>query len=1059
MSASDSPSRPESSRRFTALLTATTVALIAGGSLWQLAPENAGLLAPATFVREAQAHVLPALGQSAGEILHHSAALAHGWAASAVALTGQWDARVLSLAALVLAGGGLATWLLALGRFLAPTRLTLAALAGLALTLLAARNDHGTGAQALAYAWFWLTLIQLSLTASGKSARSATFGWLVGALNLLASSLGFAAALAQLVRDLRERAHASRIVASAGLVVAGAIVTLTRPHGTSDALPALSFPFTSGLLAVFVWAPSGILLWRWRRRASEAVNLLAPLALSFVGGTLVALAAGVELAQTWWSLGLLINVAAIAVLLPPGAGRRWPAFCGAVVWFVAVTNALIQPLTRPEPGRYEPAAASVDDLARPAAEALAAGPELRAVLPPPWRAPLSLREARTDDAFGSAKPTGLDAPERLPVFTSWNETAGAAAEGEFRSELLTSPAAVLQLRVAGTLRPPETELALVTASGREIAPLETGFVVGNRWKRLNFPAPDEPFRVVARDRSATQWLAFTAPVEVSRIGWLVAKIARAWIWWIVGGAIGIVAVVWSGRAAWSLSLTSSEWRLLPWLALFAYGLFFFPHVDNTAAPNDSGGYLNLAKTFSHGRVAEEIKTPGLDLPAARNLDLYIPSTARVSPDGRMAPEYPLGLGLLIAAVATVTSFENATTWVLWLHLLGGVVITWRAARVFGLSDAWAWLAAGIIALSSVYLFQTLQPQTDGPSVLWVTAAVAFAWSSRERAWHVFLAGLATSMAVLMRPANLLCVLPVFICVWDRPRELRNLVLSGLPAAAWLMWFNLRLYGHPLMTGYGDVHDWWGLRFVVPTLIAYVQWLPLMFTPVVVAAFAAPWVGGFAPRARTVLALWVGGFLVFYLAYWCAWDNWFAMRFVLPGLPAAIILGLHACRAGLARMRCEIFPADPARAAWWPGAMATVLVLAFVASDIVRRDVLYWVRASRAHRVAVDWLREHAPADAIVFGRQASNAVWHYTDFQLVRPDNDTVRAPDFLPRLARTGRPIYSINQHWERKDYEWGQGKGDGLPDLPGDWERLAVLWEGEYVIWRWHPPKTARR
>ncbi len=1055
MSAPASPPASGTGRGLAALFAIAVAALLIAGWLAPLTPDQASTFAPAEFVSEAKAHLLGALEDSAPPSLYHPFALAHGWSAAVVSLTGQWDARLLTLGTLGLTVGGLVTLLLTVARLVSPRRLALLALATLVIGLLASRAAAGSGAHALVSAWLWLTVLQLTLTAPEKSRPMCALGWIAGGLNIAASALGTASVLAVFARDLRRGASRDRVVGNGALAALGLGVLWLRWSAGAGLAGELDGAHLSVTWAAIVWAPSALAIWRWCRASEPVQHFTAPLALALAGATLVLAFTGATPPRVWPLLVVLVNVVSLA-------GLRWSEahrtrdFCLAVAWLIIVANALAQPHARPAPGRYEPRAESADERARPEAEALAARTEIRAVLPAPTRPPLAVRAEVGPGGFADATPPELRLPDGLPVVSSWSATDGASTHGEFRSALLVTRASMLQVRVAGSLRPPDTELLLVTASGREIPPLETGFAVGNRWKRVNFSAPDEPFRVVARDRSGADWLAFTAPLEVSQLSFLATKFARAWLWWLLPGALCAGAVAWRLRAHGRTALGSSEWRAVPWLALLGYALFFLPHIDHTAGPNDAGGYLNFAKTVSTGAIAHEIRRPDIDQPGAKDPALYIPTTARVAPDGMMAPEYPPGMGLMIGAVAWVLPLASATVLVMGLHLLGAVVITWHAARVFGLPEAWAWLAAGILGLSSVFLFQTLQPQSDGASVLWVTAAVAFAWSSRERAWHVFVAGAATAIAVLVRPANALCALPVLACLWGRPKALRNFVLAGLPAALWQLWFNFRHYGHPLRTGYGDVSDAWSTSFIGPTLASYAQWLPAMFTPVVVAALAAPWLGSFATRARTVLGLWAGSFFVFYALYWCTYDNWYNMRFVLPAMPAVLVLGLHVTRAALGRARVPFFPSDPRSTALWPSAALVAVLLGIAIVDTVRRDVLPWVHAARAHRVGVEWLNERAPANAIVFARHASNAVWHYTDFQLVRPDREAARTPEFWAQLARTGRPIFALNQHWEQRGFEWGHGKGEGRPDLPGDWERLAVLWEGEYVVWRWHPPKA---
>lgn len=1056
MPAAPRPSEPTVSRRTAALMVIAVALGFLGHGLAGLTPDSALLAPPAAFVAEAQQHFLPTASTASTDLVREALALTHGWAHTAAALTGQWDARVLGALDLLLAAGGLALFIAQARRRVSPFAFSLLATSGLLLALLVPLGTRPLGGTALADLWWLLTLAQFSLAAPSAGPTRRALGLLCGLLNLAASTLGAATALALLVRDWRERATRPALAASAALAALGLASLLWR-HGSGDGDfasllgAALAYPFSAAPLALAAWAPALFVTGRWLagRSASEpAAEWVGTLTLAWFGATVAAAAGGYPPAPAWLSLGVLLNLTALAAL--PAGDRRLSY--GAAAWFVAATLALAQPFLLGTPGRTEPLAPAADAVAQPQFAALLKRPEIQRVLPTALRAPLPVQAEAGGGIFSAEIPPTLLPPDEQPRWSSWRGTTG-----EFHSGWLRTEATLLQVRIGGTLRPPETELVLATEDGRELAPLETNFTSENRWKRVNFAAPSGPFRLVARDRSASAWLAFSAPYEVSRTGWVAGKFVRTSPWWLgVSALAALVLVVLHLRAARdavAARLAAIEWRVVPWLAVLAYGLFFWPHVDNTAGPNDAGGYLNLAKTFASGHVFGTARTLPLEEQAARDLTLYVPSTAQRTADNRMAPEYPPGLPLLIAAVALVLPFETAITATLWLHLVAAVAVMYFAGRVFGLSRGWAWLGALIIGLNSVFLFQTLQPQSDGPSLVWITLAVALAWGARERPSWAWGAGLACAVAVLMRPANVLCFFPVLAALFDRPKLLVRLALAGLPAALWLLWFNAQMYGSPFRTGYGDVSNWWAWRFVGPTLVAYAQWLPLMFTPAVVAAFASPWVKTLRARAQVVLWLWGGAFLVFYVSYWCTYSDWFNMRFVLPGMPALVLLGLHVVRAGLERDGREPFATTSPRSLWTAVALV-VVATAFVLTDTVQRDVLYWARANRAHRVAVDWLREHQPGRAVVLAEHASNAVWHYSDFVLVRRKYLPADGAGFLARAEAAGFPVYAINQHWERDNFEWGRGKGDGLPNVPGRWERLAVLWEGEYVVWRWHPP-----
>jgi len=371
--------------------------------------------------------------------------------------------------------------------------------------------------------------------------------------------------------------------------------------------------------------------------------------------------------------------------------------------------------------------------------------------------------------------------------------------------------------------------------------------------------------------------------------------------------------------------------------------------------------------------------------------------------------------------------------------------------VLGLRGGWSWFAAALVGFSPVYLFQGLQPQSDVPALVWVTAAVFWAWQSRERPKLAIAAGLATALAVTIRPANVLCFVPVVIGLWGSGRRLGLWALAGLPFAAGLAWYNAAMYGAPWRTGYGSVGHFFGAEYAGPTIMAYAKWLPLFFTPLILLAVVAPFRREIAGRVRALLGAWGAVFAGFYLVYWCTHDNWYNMRFVLPAAPALLIAALLVLKEWSARRGWDLF-APPTS---WRAALPTVVLvgaaLGWAAVETARRQVMYWMEFNQGHRHAALWLRDNLPRNAVVFAKHTSNSVWYYTDLPLLRMDQPAARAPETLSGLAAANRPIYALTQHWERAGFQWGAGKGDGRPDLPGRWERMMVMEDGELMVWRW--------
>ena len=90
-----------------------------------------------------------------------------------------------------------------------------------------------------------------------------------------------------------------------------------------------------------------------------------------------------------------------------------------------------------------------------------------------------------------------------------------------------------------------------------------------------------------------------------------------------------------------------------------------------------------------------------------------------------------------------------------------------------------------------------------PALVWATAAVLCAWKSRERAGLALLAGVALAIAVLVRPTNLLALLPMGLAMGPSLRRWLLLILGGLPGAIFQCSFNWAVYGRIFTTGYGS----------------------------------------------------------------------------------------------------------------------------------------------------------------------------------------------------------------------------------------------------------------
>lgn len=847
-----------------------------------------------------------------------------------------------------------------------------------------------------------------------------------------------------------QRLTAQRGIVAAALA-AGAGLGLAWISGTASVLPPPGAPVLGDArLAALVHLAADLVLWgavlALVRRCLSPAGLLAFAAAGLAFAALSALGPrpiGIPLfahppasaapAGGWALLGwpfptpwaaILIWLPSLALLLSPRRSRHALLLVACAAAGAAVIASACAPASAPLPFATEALFA-----------ALLLNAVCLAVLGP--LLPVALYVAATGIALVDP------GPGRVPSFSGPPADAAAPADihtGDYAGPWIGAQGALVQVRIQGRMQPPGSELYLRTRRGRRIEPLQAAAAAAPpHWRRVNFPWPGEPFQLIAR-QSPGAGLRFTDPVPIARAAWLAGKLLATWPYWIA--AAGLLA--WASASTLTLRPPRAPW--LPWVALLAYAAFFSRHIDSTAGPNDSGGYLNSAWLIAHGSVTA---APRLPLPAAEAAafsprgDAYAATTFVPTADGRLAPAYPVGFPLLVAAAGHLLPWAAAVPALILLQLVAGVVVTYLVARAVDLPRAWSALAAAIIGLSAVYLFQALQPQSDGPALVWVTLAMLCALRDRPVA-----AGLSAALAVLIRPADSVALVPLALCFarTGGMRPFLRFILAGLPGAIFLAWYNHRLFGHVLTTGYGapaQVGAQFGLRYVPLTLRAYARWLPYYFTPVVALAPAAPFLPSIPGRTRLVLAAWAFVFAAFYAAYWCTNDRWYNLRFLLPAAPALVILGLWTVRAAT-RRRPLPFPA---------AALATAALLALAVWGGVRQRVTYWMRANEVPALCARWTAGHLPANAVILARAATGPLMYYTRFPFVRTDSAAARSAAFYAALRRAGRPIYAVTYHWEQPDFQWGRGLGTGYPPAPGRWLRRAAFGDGQIFVWERSP------
>jgi hypothetical protein len=484
------------------------------------------------------------------------------------------------------------------------------------------------------------------------------------------------------------------------------------------------------------------------------------------------------------------------------------------------------------------------------------------------------------------------------------------------------------------------------------------------------------------------------------------------------------------------------WKFLAAILLILYGALLFRANAAVAGGADSSGYSNAARLFARGSVSEDIEALSRLGLSAADQDLFIPLGFRPgAKPGTMAPQYPPGLPLHMAAAGMLAGWSRAPFLVSPLAAVAALVLLYLAARELGLSRALSAAGAALLAACPIFFGLAIQPMSDVLATAWVLAAVHLALRARRRENMAIAAGAALGVAVLVRPTNLLALFALaFALPPGKGAKIRALA-GALPFAALLLVYNRLAFGSASSTGYGALLDWtMSPRNVLPEIRHYGYWVPALLTPLLpLAWFAVPFDRRVALRDRCLLLLWFGAFLGFYCFYQ-PFEDWWSVRFLLPGIPALILAALL-----LARDVPELLAERGGLTGLlrWRAAIGLALLLAMAAAGIryIRHFDLFSLKIGEAaYPDAARWADRSAPPGAVIVSMQMSGALKYYTGRAVARWDAVTPGRFERLRRAARErGIPLYALLWPFEEKEL---------AAKLPGRWTPVGT-WR-DIGLWR---------
>ncbi len=474
------------------------------------------------------------------------------------------------------------------------------------------------------------------------------------------------------------------------------------------------------------------------------------------------------------------------------------------------------------------------------------------------------------------------------------------------------------------------------------------------------------------------------------------------------------------------------------LGIVAYLGFLAIHISPHAGGSDSSGYLNSARLLAQGEFFAPVRSLPENSSVAFGEMAFQPLGLRLHPTGdRLVPTYPIGLPLHLGAAAQIVGWNYTVIAVNLLTILASGGLLWTLARQLGLSLLWSTAGVLWLWLCPVFIFSALQPMSDLLALAWSLAVLSSALRVRDD-WRWGLAcGAALSLAVLVRPTSALLVFPVLIALGFQWRAYLAVGAGGLPGAALFAFYNWKVYGSPLVTGYGEVWSAFSRAYFVPNLLQFARWIPILFSPLIILALAAPFLPTARLRGYKMLAGWFVILVSFYGFYYCAGETWWYLRFILPAFPALILATLRILAATEQALRLT------SKKTVIVAAALLTISTAWQLRAIQRLDVMTLEQRERTYPDSAHWAQTHLPANAAIFCLQVSGALFYYNDFLLIRWDQIAPdRSSSLLTTLAAQKRPIYAALFPFE---------SAEAIKKIGGHWTKLSTV--GQVTFWERQP------
>jgi 4-amino-4-deoxy-L-arabinose transferase-like glycosyltransferase len=363
-----------------------------------------------------------------------------------------------------------------------------------------------------------------------------------------------------------------------------------------------------------------------------------------------------------------------------------------------------------------------------------------------------------------------------------------------------------------------------------------------------------------------------------------------------------------------------------------------------------------------------------------------------------------------------------------------LLLVYGIGRELGMSRPFAVAAAACPAVFASFVWFGLQPMSDVPATAWALAAMLAALRARASARAAYLCGAAFGMAILVRPTNVLLVVPLLLALPFERRILLRVAIGGLPFAAFLFVTNQIANGGPFRSGYGDMSSGFSLGFFPVRIRHYGYWLAALGTPFLVLGWlSVAGVRSLPRRDRLLLIVWPAVLLVFYCC-WGPYETWWYTRFLLPGVPAMFLAMFFVVERGFrpAGQRGGP-PVPPPRHRGILALALSVVVLATGVFWIRRFQLVESARGAEIYPDACRWAEALVAPKSVVAAMQMTGAMRYYTNLTFARLDwIDPARRATLQARVRAAGYHWYALVRESDAELLG---------TNLPGPWKEIGRL------------------